>query len=1085
MKILSLKFMNLNSLYGEWSIDFTRPEYADNGLFAIVGPTGAGKSTIMDAICLALYGETPRLGKITSSGNDILSRQTGECYAEVVFESQSGRYRCQWRQHRARKRPDGKLAEASHEISDAITGKLLENKKRDVAAAIEEKTGMNFERFTRSILLAQGSFAAFLKASPDERSPILEQITGTEIYSDISIAVHERQRAERQALERLQDQIQGVSVLSEEEEIQLAADLEQFGQQTAAVTEQQRQHAAGLAWHETLARLEQELTALAGEKDQLDQENQAAEPQRQSLAAALKAQPLDAAYSTLDILRREQQKDQHTQADLEQRRPELEQAAVACAAAHAQVEQNLQAAQSEHAAIQPALLSTRQYDWDIHTHSTTAARLGDQVKQQTIQVAKTSQDLEHEQASLATALTDQTMLNEAMDQTVADEPLVTQIAGITAQFGQIKTTLEEIHSREKERSDSSAASDLQATASSRTDQEQAHFTEQVQQEQAVLDQHKALLQTHLRDRSLGDYRTELAARQKEARLVQKIIDLETERKRLADGQPCPLCGSLDHPYAAGNLPEMDAIEQAIEQLTDFITQADAISQQITDQSGRVSIAQQSLAAAERKAQAAKADWVLLQARVEQQTKDLTAQQDRLQRQVQAAQDLVRPYGITGLAVPVLDDVLDSLQQRSQERQRLAARALEMSAQIEQARHRIDLLQQQLGTFTQARQQADADLGQVQQDLAAARKAREELFGDKDPDAEEKWLLAAIEAAAEAEKKARAEAAGQAQLLAANQSALQTLAAQLEERQQRLAALETSWTAQLAEAGLASEADYLACRMPATELRTLQSQIQALDQKRSDLATRIEDRNRQQAQALSDPKTPHSREFLANELAQLDTRQKEIQQKIGELLARQADYQVAKEKTAAIRAQLDQQQGECRKWDRLQLLIGSSDGKKYRNFAQGLTFERMVAQANQQLMQMTDRYLLVRDSEQPLNLNVIDNYQAGETRTTRNLSGGESFLVSLALALGLSKMASRKIRVDSLFLDEGFGTLDDDALETALETLAGLQAESKLIGVISHVPALKERISTQIRIQAQAGGKSIISGPGVERIHPLA
>ncbi len=186
-----------------------------------------------------------------------------------------------------------------------------------MAAAIEEKTGMNFERFTRSILLAQGSFAAFLKASPDERSPILEQITGTEIYSDLSIAVHERQRAERQALERLQDQIQGVSILSEDEEAQLAADLEQFGQQAAAVTAQQNQHAAGLAWHETLARLEQELTALAGEKDQLDQENQAAEPQRQTLAAALRAQPLDAEYSILDILRREQQKDQHTQAHLE------------------------------------------------------------------------------------------------------------------------------------------------------------------------------------------------------------------------------------------------------------------------------------------------------------------------------------------------------------------------------------------------------------------------------------------------------------------------------------------------------------------------------------------------------------------------------------------------------------------------------------------------------------------------------------------------------------------------------------------------------------------------------------------------
>lgn len=1085
MKILSLKFMNLNSLYGEWSIDFTRPEYTDNGLFAIVGPTGAGKSTIMDAICLALYGETPRLGKITSSGNDILSRQAGECYAEVVFESQSGRYRCQWRQHRARKHPDGKLAEASHEISDAISGKLLENKKRDVAAAIEEKTGMNFERFTRSILLAQGSFAAFLKASPDERSPILEQITGTEIYSDISIAVHERQRAERQTLERLQDLIQGVSILSEAEEAQLAADLEQLGHQATDVAEQHKQNATALAWHETLTRLEQELIALAGEKDQLDQENQAAEPQRQTLATALRAQPLDSAYASLAILRLEQQKDQTTLAELERRFPLLEQTAARHAAAHEQAERQLQAAQSDLAAIQPVLLSARQHDWNIATQSTAAARLQDQAKQQTIQIDQAGQDLEHEQSSLATALADQTMLNETLAKTGTDEALVTQIAGITAQFGQIKATLEEVHSREQELSASQAASDRLVAIRSKADQELEQFTQQIQLEQAVLEQHKAHLQAHLKDRSLGDYRTELSALQKEARLVRTIIDLETERKRLVDGQPCPLCGATDHPYAAGNLPEMDAIEQAIEQLTGFIAQADAISQQITDQMTQVSTVQQTLAAAERKAQAALADWELLKARVEQQTKDLAAQQDRLHRQIQAVQDLVTPYGITDLSVPVLDDVLQILQLRSLERQSLTARQLEMSTQIEQARHRIDLLEQRLITLTQGWQQSTADLDQVQQDLAAARTARQALFGAKNPDVEEALLQAAIQKAAEAEKQARAEAAEHARILAASQSSRQTLSEQLHERQHRLAELETSWAARLAEASFASEADYLACRLPAADLTSLQGQIQNLDQRRSDLATRIEDRIHQKAQALAEPHTPYNREFLAEEQAQLDTRQKEIQQKIGELLSRQADNQTAREKTAAIRDQLEKQQIECRKWDRLQLLIGSSDGKKYRNFAQGLTFERMVSQANQQLMQMTDRYLLVRDTGQPLNLNVIDNYQAGETRTTRNLSGGESFLVSLALALGLSKMASRKIRVDSLFLDEGFGTLDDEALETALETLSSLQAENKLIGVISHVPALKERISTQIRIQAQAGGKSIISGPGVERIHPMA
>ena len=162
------------------------------------------------------------------------------------------------------------------------------------------------------------------------------------------------------------------------------------------------------------------------------------------------------------------------------------------------------------------------------------------------------------------------------------------------------------------------------------------------------------------------------------------------------------------------------------------------------------------------------------------------------------------------------------------------------------------------------------------------------------------------------------------------------------------------------------------------------------------------------------------------------------------------------------------------------LIGSADGKKYRNFAQGLTFEVMIGHANRQLRKMTDRYLLIRDETQPLDLNVVDSYQAGEIRSTRNLSGGESFLVSLSLALGLSQMASKNVRVDSLFLDEGFGTLDEEALDTALQTLAGLQQDGKLIGVISHVPALRERISARIQVSSRTGGRSVIEGPGCRR-----
>lgn len=142
---------------------------------------------------------------------------------------------------------------------------------------------------------------------------------------------------------------------------------------------------------------------------------------------------------------------------------------------------------------------------------------------------------------------------------------------------------------------------------------------------------------------------------------------------------------------------------------------------------------------------------------------------------------------------------------------------------------------------------------------------------------------------------------------------------------------------------------------------------------------------------------------------------------------------------------------------------------------------MIGHANRQLQKMTDRYLLVRDAAQPLELNVVDNYQAGEIRSTKNLSGGESFIVSLSLALGLSHMASKNVRVDSLFLYEGFGTLDEEALDTALDTLSSLQKDGKMIGVISHVQALKERISTQIQILPLVGGRSLVEGPGCEKL----
>ena len=1077
MKILELRFKNLNSLYGEWVIDFTAPEFVSNGIFALTGPTGAGKSTILDAICLALYGATPRLGKITKSGNEIMSRQTGECYAEVLFESQAGRFRCQWRQHRARKRADGNLADATHEISDAVTGKPIESKKRDVANAIEKKTGMDFERFTRSILLAQGGFDTFLRADPEQKSRILEQITGTDIYTAISKRVHERLREEQEKLSLLQAETAGVLSLDEEQIADIQRRLAERCEREETAAAKAKETEKAIAWLKGVDGLRVEIRTLDQEQGQLSAEHKAFDPQRKRLERSRKTVDLEAPFAGVTSTRKLLAQDRKSLIDGEAKTTAAAAAALQKEKALEEVEHATLTAKEALKTAMPLIQQVRGMDQQSVEKQKAVQTAEKDCRQDACQIASDQKHRDQEKKKATAAEDRMKQVGAYLQVNACDKVLVGELAGIKEQLNSLLAAYKragEFNAALTKTKVNLGAAEKKLTA---LNKKAADRKAELRSIQKKIELNTNNLQTLLDGRLLREYRTEKDALLREMALLRTIEKLEAERNRLEDGKPCPLCGATVHPYAMGNVPKIDETEKRVAAVSEVIDKAEKLEASAMELAALEKVTQQKVTDADR----LENDGVHEKKNIEKTIVDLNSEanqnHDRIAEMTRTALNLLIPLGFSELSeanaasiLPTLEKRLHAWQENSHSKEAAEKEMVERNGELKRLEAVIDTrrrsLEEKEKTYTVLKKDYD--------DLVSERLR---LFGTKSPDEEAARLEKAVSDAELNEKARRTErddAKQQHQSITANNA---TLKERIDLEVRELGHLEIAFDASLKAAGFADEADFSACRLAPQERGQLERQAKDLDDRITNLQARIKDRQDRLTAETDKAVTTAGMEELTRLNEEHNGVLKLLRDEIASLTHQLAADKAAKEKIQAKAQQIEAQKKECVRWEKLHVLIGSADGKKYRNFAQGLTFELMVSHANVQLRKMSDRYLLIRDETQPLELNVIDNYQAAEIRSTRNLSGGESFIVSLSLALGLSKMASRKVRVDSLFLDEGFGTLDEEALEIALESLAELHQDGKLIGVISHVSALKERISALINVLPVSGGKSTISGPG--------
>lgn len=1224
MRILKITLTNLNSLKGTWEINLEDPAYVSNGIFAICGPTGAGKSSLLDAVSLALYQCTPRQGHITSTSNEVMTRGTGTCTSEVTFEAAGDRYRARWSQNRARGKAEGRLQGASHELAklNRATGEwdLLPAKMSEIPAKIEAITGMGADQFSRSMLLAQGNFAAFMKAPAQARAQALENITGTEIYTRISQRVQQKYSAFAADLQNLKSTLSGMVALTPEAVAQKRAQKDALSENLKKVQEDLAEVEAALDWRKKLSDLQTEVAAIEKDCAASQEKLLALAPEKPQLEAAQRAAILNEDFAVLSRERTERA----TLADESSSHAATE---AATRQALSSSETADKSADKQAVASEKALESLRAVVREVRDLDTRLAQARTTLNEREERKAKTEKAFKDNddalralEDSLEKAKTKLTALAARLSPETPQARLWQQRQAVQEALTVAqnrKADLASIASDAKKKSEAAdtarkhsealapkeaqalqaqqkAAGALEALVKQSRELLGGRTLEAISLAQGQLAERRSLLGTALeKAKSIGEARRQLAANEEKlakanadakafdeeggkvlslirsleqnladlaekARLKDLIEQLADERARLADGAPCPLCGSLHHPWvhekpaasvdlekertlkvelasqqkrltevqgaAAASRTRAETLAAAIERAraaladetrsfanlfgqifpdaslsTENLAAGDALPEEelkaelarVTEALSREKLlAEQALTLAKSRAKAEQDEadarkaleaLAAAQALAKGALETLASARTQAQQAMTTVTDLAVGAGFDVPAFKAPEEARAFLTPRiaAYESDLEAQKTLQGAIEVE-ARDRSNKLQRKT-ELAQELAKAQGDVKASADAVAELTKQRIALFGDRNPDVEEAAAQKAAQAAHDARERARKALALAQQAVKRFEDKRDALAERIKKKEETLAALELAFKGALSQAGFESEALWSAARMAPEALKDRQSVHAKAEAEAQRHEANLRDRRTQLAAEEQKAVTSDSVEVLTEKKTADKGRIEEFSQQIGAIAQELKSDEELRSRQKATLDEIARREKDIVVWERLNALIGAYDGKKYREFVQSITFETLIEFANESLVKMTDRYILTSSPNELLAFDVIDNYQGGVVRSSSNLSGGETFIASLALALGLSRMASRNVQVDSLFLDEGFGTLDPEALDNTLGMLSTLNEQGKLIGIISHVGEIRERIPARIDVIPVTGGVSRLEGPGVREI----
>ncbi|WP_245986042.1 AAA family ATPase [Azospirillum thermophilum] len=1185
MRILAVRGCNLTSLDGTFAVEFDQEPLRRAGLFAITGPTGAGKSTILDALCLALFDRMPRLpegrGVLLGPEGDpnainstdvraVLRRGAGQGWAEVDFVGIDGEsYRARWEVRRARQKARGALQPQTVALGSLDGSRRFGDGKKSVLEEIEKRLGLSFEQFRRSVLLAQGDFATFLKAPPKDRSALLELLTGTEIYSRLSITAHERAGQEKQELAALEAQCAGVPVMEGEERAALEAEAAALADSVQAAETAVETARAVTSWHERDRQLSASEAAARDSAARAEETWKAAAPRRDIVALLRRLQPLRRLLADADRTAAEaaQARDAVARADLaladarkavetatahhagtrrdyeaaclaqQEAEPQLVRAAdldgkiaaledqqraaeaerssarrrlAEAAAALEQAKRTLDEARAEVAEreawlaargpLAPVVEQWSRWEAAMSRHAAASRTLAE-AQREVRRQAETSATLMGERESLAG------------HHARATEALAAAEAALAALQAESVPPLEDTGQRRKslaQRRDRLTTLAVLADTLDRLARERA---------EAEAEQARCLEEAEAQDglaRAAGEAQRlcEAALAEAEATLhrlrLARREDVGSLRAQLVEGEPCPVCGAAEHPWAAGGdsplarlaheqedrvaalkadlarhsrahgaheaagraaregaakaagrradcareqadrlavwtaahsglalpaEPDGTAVRTALAAVEADLTEVAAAEALAIDHRGRLDAAQ----GQRRRCEAARAEAAAAMDALDRKLADARhageiagARRDRAdQDRTEALEELALPFAaLEGWRAELARDpqvfstTLAGKVTAFQTQRAALAQAAGRTAEAETALAARAAAHESAQTAaTAAGERVDGLAGLV----GDARRERAGLL-DGRPVAE---VRAGLDA-----RRTRAHALVDHATIARQDAAARLSAAEQEVATRREAAHACAGKA--AEAAERLEDGAKACAVGVEEARRhlshdegwLEREEAALadfETARRDASLLLAERERQRREHHAAGVPALTAEEAQAALAEAGERLRALRDRLAELRGRLNADRQNRDRLASIMGAVEAQRERYRLWASLNELIGSANGQKMRNFAQSLSLDALLVQANRYLEDLARRYRLERVAGADLEIQVVDREMADERRGVHSLSGGELFLVSLALALGLSAMAAGTAGgIGTLFIDEGFGTLDPTA-----------------------------------------------------------